>query len=184
MSYLFRLLLFFNALIFAGCTLTPPQPALHDFGNSYVRSDIKPATRPDITVETPKWLQDNRIHYRLLYAEPTRVRFYSLDRWLAPPSELLEQRLKSSGIPPKYPLTVRLLDFEQQFEAPQKAKVLMRLSVEAYTADRQDLISSQEFRLEQSCPTPDAKGAINTLARLSEKSVDRIRSWLDSLTVK
>jgi cholesterol transport system auxiliary component len=184
MSYLFRLLLFFNILTFTGCTLTPPQPALHDFGTGRAPSGNKPAARSDISVEAPKWLQDNRIHYRLLYAEPTRVRFYSLDRWLAPPSELLEQQLKSGGINPQYPLTVRLLDFEQQFESPQKAKVLMRLSVEVYTPDRQVMVDSHEFRFEQACPTPDAKGAVNAFSTLSVKAAERIRSWLDSLTVK
>lgn len=182
MSYSFRLLLFFNILAFTGCTLTPSQPALHDFGTGPSQSGNRTATRPDITVEAPKWLQDNRIHYRLLYAEPTQVRFYTLDRWLAPPSELLEQQLKSGGLNPRSPLTVRLLDFEQQFEAPQKAKVLMRFAIEAYTPDRQVMTQSREFRFEQVCATPDAKGAVNALAKLSVKSVGQIRSWLDSLT--
>ncbi|MGZ8200191.1 MAG: ABC-type transport auxiliary lipoprotein family protein, partial [Methylosarcina sp.] len=83
MSQLTKLSLLFNALFFTGCTLTPQQPAVHDFGASHAEPYNKLVTRPDISVEAPKWLQDNRIRYRLLYAEPTRVRFYTMDRWIA-----------------------------------------------------------------------------------------------------
>jgi cholesterol transport system auxiliary component len=184
MSQLTKLFVFFNALFFTGCTLTPQQPAVHDFGISHPEPYNKLVTRPDISVEAPKWLQDNRIRYRLLYAEPTRVRFYTMDRWIAPPSELLEQRLKSGEINLKYPLIIRLLDFEQQFVAPQKAKAMMRFSAEAYTPDHQVMVHSREFRFEQETLTPDAEGAVNAFAELTSQASDRIRFWLDGLTAK
>ncbi len=86
-------------------------------------------------MDAPTWLWDNRIRYRLLYASPTRVGFYALDLWIAPPPELFEQLLISSGKTRNYSLNIRLQDFEQQFDAPDRARVVLRFSVEAYSGD-------------------------------------------------
>jgi len=68
-----------SALLGSACSTPAKQPAVHDFGLPvYSKSGVK----SNISVNAPKWLQDNRIRYRLLYSSPTEIRFYTLDRWM------------------------------------------------------------------------------------------------------
>jgi cholesterol transport system auxiliary component len=169
----------------AGCSLTPKQqPALHDFGASVLLPPGNHTDKALITVAAPKWLWDSRIRYRLLYAAPTQVRFYALDRWIAPPPELFEQQLTADDNMLNYPLRVRLLDFEQQFDAPDKARVLLRFYVEAYVADNKKLIAAQEIRLVKMTQTADAAGAVSAFADLAQQAGDKIRDWLTGLPNK
>ncbi len=169
-------------LISTACSINHAQIAVHDLGLPMAVDGFNPSPKINIRVEAPEWLQDNRIRYRLLYASPTQVRFYSLDRWIAMPSQLFEQQLLASvkpasgqkGIAHPTPLIIRLLEFEQQFNAPDKAKVVLGFSIEAYAADNKTVISTQIMRLEQLSLTPDAKGAVNGLARLTQQAVDKI----------
>lgn len=182
MRHLINSLLFPIILVFAGCSITPRQPAVHDFGINLANPNSKSVTKPDISVEVPKWLLDNRIRYRLLYAAPTQVRFYTLDRWIAPPAELLEQQLESGGKTLNYPLIIRLMDFEQQFDSPKQAKVVIRFSAEAYSTDHKKKIGTLEFRFERWTKTPDAAGAVTAFSELAELAADRIQSWLSGLS--
>ncbi len=165
-------LVFFNA----GCSVTVKQPALHDFGLS------APATtgqgKASISVVAPTWLWDNRIRYRLLYASPSQVRFYGLDRWIAAPPELFEQLLISSGKTRDYVLLVRLQDFEQQFDAADRARVVLRFSVDAYAADNKQKAITREFYLQQPTQSPDAAGAISGFSDLALKATQSIQDWL------
>lgn len=182
MRVLINLVFFPIILVIAACSITPKPPALHDFGINRADSNNTPVTKPDITVDAPKWLLDNRIRYRLLYAAPTQVRFYTLDRWIAPPAELLEQQLETGGIMLNYPLIIRLLDFEQQFDSPKQAKVVIRISAEAYSTDHKKKMGTQEFRFERWAKTPDAAGAVTAFSELVRQADDRIQTWLSGLS--
>lgn len=170
----------------AGCSITPKEPALHDFGlPAPVSADTgRQGNKPVITVDAPTWLWDNRIRYRLLYASPTRVGFYALDLWVAPPPELFEQLLVSSGKIRNYSLIIWLQDFEQQFYAPDQARVVLRFSVEAYSEDNNKKMGSQEFYLERFATTPDAAGAVSGFDLLTRQAADRIQGWLAGLSNK
>jgi cholesterol transport system auxiliary component len=167
----------------AGCGIAPKQQqaALHDFGAPYFRPDSGQSTKPAVTVTAPKWLWDNRIRYRLLYAAPTQVRFYALDRWIAAPPELLEQQLSDDTKSLDYMLNIRLLDFEQQFESSDRTRVVMRFYLEAYASDDKRLLGAHEFHLEQGTQTPDAAGAVTAFAELVQQAEDRIQAWLAKL---
>jgi cholesterol transport system auxiliary component len=169
--------------ISASCSIAPKQQqaALHDFGALYSRHDSGQSTKPAVTVTAPKWLWDNRIRYRLLYAAPTQVRFYALDRWIAAPPELLEQQLADDTKSLDYLLNIRLLDFEQQFESSDRARVVMRFYLEAYAPDNKVLLGAQEFHLEQATQTPDASGAVTAFAELVRQAEDRMQAWLARL---
>lgn len=183
---LIGLLLFSTLLFGTGCSITPKQPALHDFGLPVSSSTdkSKQSNKPAITVDAPTWLWDNRIRYRLFYASPTRVGFYALDLWIASPPELLEQLLISSGKTRNYSLIIWLHDFEQQFDAPDRARVLMRFSVEAYSDDTNKKAGTQEFYLERPTATPDAAGAVSGFDNLTRQAADRIQVWLAGLSDK
>jgi cholesterol transport system auxiliary component len=187
MKYLLIGLLLLSTLLSGtGCSHSPKQPVLHDFGSPVPISTSvsKDGNKLSIIVDAPTWLWDDRIRYRLLYASPTRVGFYAMDLWVAPPPELFEQLLISSGKTRNYNLTIRLQDFEQQFDAPDRARVMLRFSVEAYSGDDNKKVNTQEFYLEQATTTPDASGAVSGFANLTRKAADRIQVWLAGLADK
>ena len=188
MKYLLIGLFWSSTLLFGttGCSLSSRQPALHDFGLPVSISNYKSkqANKPSISVDAPTWLWDNRIRYRLLYASPTRVGFYALDLWIAPPPELFEQLLISSGKIHNYSLIIWLHDFEQQFDTPDRARVMLRFSVEAYSYDNNKKVGTQEFYLERPTLTPDAAGAVSGFDNLTRLAADRIRVWLAGLSDK
>lgn len=166
------------ALISVACGMQAKQVALHDFGVPVSANETPLITSPDITVEATEWLEDTSIHYRLLYAMPTQVRSYALHRWIAAPPELFKQQLLASGKFQKYTLIIRLLDFEQRFDTPDSARVVLGFSVEAYAADDKRVIGRQLMRLEQAGITPDVNGAVNGFAGLTRKAIDKIQTWL------
>jgi cholesterol transport system auxiliary component len=168
------------AFISAGCSVTDKQPALHDFGLP-VSAAIQQG-RASITINAPTWLWDNRIRYRLLFSSSSQVRFYGLDRWIASPPELFEQLLSSSDKAQNYALIIRLQDFEQQFDAPDRARVVLRFSVEAHSTGNGQAVATQEFHLEQVTKTPDAAGAISGFTDLTQLAAGKIQDWLRGLS--
>ncbi|WP_411727907.1 hypothetical protein [Methyloglobulus sp.] len=167
----------------SSCSILPQSlpPAVHDFG--YVTSDSPSeistsAPQSLITVAAPKWLADNRIRYRLLYATPTQVRFYSLDRWIASPPELFEQMLNNSGKQWLAPITIKLHVFEQQFDTANQAKVVMHFTASTIPDDNKHKANKRDFHLQFPCPTPDAKGAVTGFTHLTKQAVDKIQAWL------
>lgn len=169
-------------LVIGSCSLLPGTPsAVHDFAYPY--SNTPPETtallqQSPVTVEAPNWLIDNRIRYRLLYATPTQVRFYSLDRWIAPPSELFEQLLNNNGKLWPTSVNIRLQVFEQQFDAPNQAKVAIHFTAIAMPDDNKHQAHKRDFRLQLPCTTPDAKGAVTSFNMLTRQAVDKIQVWL------
>ena len=158
------------------CSVPIKQPAVHDFGLPVMTL----LGKASVNINAPTWLWDNRIRYRLLFASPSQVRFYGLDRWIASPPELLEQFFSGKAL--DYSLIIRLQDFEQQFDAPDRARVVMRFSVEAYAADNKQKLGTQEFYLQQPTKTPDAAGAISGFIGLTQQAGEKIRQWLVGLS--
>jgi len=174
-------LLVLVALLSAACSAPAKQPVAHDFGLPFFNQAAKSGMKANIRVKAPQWLQDNRIRYRLLYSSPTEIRFYTLDNWIASPPELFEQQLLGNE---NYSLNIWLSEFEQQFDAPDRARVVLDFFVEAYSSDTKRLIDSQGFHFERSTPTPDAAGAITALADLTRQAAERVLNWLKQLPVK
>jgi len=164
----------------AGCSVTVKQPVLHDFGVSV--STAAQQSKASVSINAPTWLWDNRIRYRLLFSSPSQVRFYGLDRWIASPPEMFEQLLNLSGKARDYALIIRFQDFEQQFDAPDRARVVLRFSVEAYADNNKQKIGMQEFYLQQPTQTPDAAGAISGFIDLVHKATERIQDWVSGLS--
>jgi cholesterol transport system auxiliary component len=179
-----------------GCTVTAKQPTLHDFGvpGSATTHESKPVMKQvdgvyapsqkgtgAVTVNAPTWLWDNRIRYRLLYVAPTNVSFYGLDMWIAPPPELFGQMLISNMKTLNCSLNIQLLEFEQQFDASDRAREVLRFSVDAYSGDNKQKIGTQEFHLEQSAKTPDAAGAVSGFTDLTRQAIGRVQTWLAGL---
>lgn len=167
----------------SGCVFTDRLPAVHDFGVNQARPENQSSiTLTTISVEAPKWLMDNRIRYRLLYADPTLVRFYTMDRWIAPPSELMQQYLRTAKHPLKSSLQLKLFNFEQQFITPDRAKMIIAFRIEVFDVDGQQNISAKEFNLERWTVSPDAKGAVKATSELIHQASNQIDRWLNELS--
>ncbi len=159
------------------CVMTPKQPALHDFGLAIAGHDDNSSnSRATITVDAPTWLWDNRIRFRLLYSSPSKVGFYALDQWLASPPELFQQQLINSNLP-ACQLRIQLLEFEHQFDASDKAHVVLHFSVEALSLNNQQKLGNQEFRLQLATESPDASGAIKAFSQLVKQADQQIYEW-------
>jgi cholesterol transport system auxiliary component len=156
MKRLFTSLLF---LFVASCSILPkPKPsAAHDLGNPYLYGSSSTVTaqtqQPTVTVEAPTWLEDNRIHYRLLYHSPNDI------NWVAP-------------------TIVRLHVFEQQFVSPTQAKAVMHFTVTKVPGDNNHKPVRRDFHFQTPCPSADAKGAVTGLTVLAKQARDAIESWL------
>jgi cholesterol transport system auxiliary component len=168
-------------LLSSACSVINKQPAQHDFGLYALPTSKQSLAKSEITVESPAWLANECIQFRLLYSEPTRLRCYSLDQWIAPPSELFKQQLQTSAIATKQRLQIQLLNFEQQFDSPKQARVVLTIVVNAYQPQSDRLIATQIFKLEQATASPDAAGAVLGFAQLTRLATDKIQHWLINL---
>ncbi len=168
------------ALAMTGCEIAPKQPDVHDFGLPLTFSGVSNANTPNIDIDAPKWIWDTRIRYRLLYKSPTKVNFYMLDRWIATPPELFRQQLITHSKFLRYPLAIKFLDFEQQFLSAKQAKVIMRISVTAFSNDNKSL-ATQEFYWQHNTLSPDGKGAVEAFAVLVRSAINDIDNWLANL---
>ena len=180
-TQLTRITIVAHFVMITACGILPKASAVHDFGNPQVNASIdsdNSTQTAQITVDAPKWVNDNRLHYRLLYADPTQVRSYALDRWIAPPPELLEQLLNNSGKHWPVSVSINLQVFEQQFTAPNKAKVVIHFSAATTPDDNHHQTARRNFSLELPCPTADANGAVTGFNSLTQQVVDKIQSWL------
>ncbi len=172
-----RFLIILAVLLVASCSLNNRvQPSQHDFGLSSTTS----TRQADITVTTPQWLWNQCIHFRLLHSDPTRLRCYSLDQWIAAPPELFKQLL-ASKITTAHRLTVEITQFEQQFDSLTSARVVLNLRVEVRPQQGEQILASQQFHLQQASSTADATGAVVGFADLTRQAVDKIQQWLAKL---
>lgn len=171
----------FVALSVTACEITPKQPDVHDFGLPIgMGSSSSNVSVPNIDIDAPKWIWDTRIRYRLLYKSPTKVNFYMLDRWIATPPELFKQQLVAQGKSLRYPLSIKFLDFEQQFDSAKQAKVFIRVSVTAFSNTNKPL-ATREFQWQRLTQTPDANGAVQGFVALVHGAVNDIDDWLANL---
>ena len=165
-----------------GCSLRldrPPQPALHDLGPPAELHAPVPARWSAVTVNAPEWLKDPRIRYRLRYADPTQVRFYARDRWVAPPPDLLAQRLAGLGDGGgRYELGIELQDFEQIFDSPGRARVLLRLRATVGEPGGTRVFGEKALRLIRAAPRADGIGAVEGLSRLVNEAAEQLSRWI------
>ncbi|MDE2069843.1 MAG: membrane integrity-associated transporter subunit PqiC [Gammaproteobacteria bacterium] len=169
------------AALLAGCSLLPKPPlppVLHDFGpaTSAPAATVVPA---ETTVSAPAWLDGSEIYYRLIFSDPTQLRAYADNRWLAPPAELLQARLQAAfagGRAGGYRLHVNLLDFEQEFASAQSAHVSVRAVVELQSLSSGATVAQHLFAV--SVPvSPDVQGAVQGASRAADELLAQLVQW-------
>jgi len=163
----------------SACSMRPnlSVPTHHDLGLA-TEASLNNAT---VNVDAPSWLWDERIRYRLLYSNPTAIAYYNLDRWEAPVPALLEHRLNIAAQGKPINLKIKLMQFEQQFESADNARVVMVLRVDAFSNDDSHLLGQRVFNFSKDTPSHDAIGAIKGFVDLTEQANKELSSWVATL---
>ncbi len=163
----------------------PPAPQLHDFGPLPVLKDEAVTALTEVSATAPSWLENNSIHYRLLYNDPTALRSYADHRWAAPPADLLATRVQNlltaatmdnNGSHGSYVLSIDLIEFEQDFNSAHTAQVRLELQITLRPTGKDQIIAQRRIMMTQST-SANVQGAISGLARLADQVSEDIATW-------
>lgn len=185
------------ALALAGCASHKGEPATtFDFGPALPMT-ATPAAGPlgtlvvaDVTGSSA--LDNERIPYRLSYADAQQARTYANSRWSATPLQLLTQRIKTrlgqagakvlsatdaaSGPPI---LRVDVDDFVQDFSGA--AQSSGRVAVRASVFQGHTLVDQKTFARATTAASADAAGGARALAASTDAVATDIAAWLGTL---
>ncbi len=184
-----RLLASLSCLLLAACITvgkrgTDSAMVSYDFG-PVAASLLGEARRQPLAVEVraPMWFDTRGIDYRLLYAEPARLREYARARWAGPPTQLIEQRLaqqlelsmagrgQASCL-----LQVEITEFSQLFSSPDSSRGVLQGRALLLDHSRRQL-ADLDLHLEQAAPGQDAAGGVAALtATVTRLAVDLL-AW-------
>ncbi len=184
------------AMTLSGCSLRPqrqPVAPVHDLG-PLPAAQAQPGTHAVLVVQvnSPAWLNSTAILYREQFADPTELHPYANGRWAASPAELLEERVKStltingdrlaafSGRDLHYRLAITLESFEQSFQQPRQAQVLLRLRALLIEPTTRRVIDQHVLVLNKPC-APDMNGAIEGLSSLANTGTQELVDWLAAI---
>lgn len=140
-----------------------------------VALDIRPAIR----------LEGTAMHYRLLYQNPAQIQHYAQSAWVAPPADLLRQRLGRLLLIPEMQhvargscwLLLELDEFEQNFSSQQQSEgvIAARLSL----LSPQGRVKSENVRFAVPSATANAQGGVMALSQASSALAATLPAWLD-----
>ncbi|WP_229457963.1 ABC-type transport auxiliary lipoprotein family protein [Massilia glaciei] len=182
------------AAALAACTTTPKQPgnAVYDFGAPVVAAAPAAAPLPALVVAAvggPPALDNERMVYRLNYADPLQARTYAMSRWGSSPLEMLTQRFKSrlsqAGVKVLSPedaalgiplLRIEVDDFSHVFDSPgaSHGQVVLRASL----FDGHRLLDQRTFSRKSAATSADAGGGARALAASADAVAGEMLAWL------
>ena len=179
------------ALLLSACTLlpeSPPRPVQHDLGPPPAAIDADSGV-PELvlgSLQTPTWLRSSAVHYRRADLDDTGLHAYSRRQWVAPPAELLDQRLAQRLAPvlvneyegAALRLDLRLERFEQVFEREEQADVVVRVRASLRETAEGGRHWQEVFEIRQASPGADGPGAVRGLAEASERLLEQLVVWL------
>lgn len=179
-------------LALAACNSVPkaaPGYAAHDFG----LPDGPPARQLPFPIRNTEvvpapWLASTAMHYRLLYAQPTRRQVFVENRWAAQPAQLIELTIRRSmrTADPALGgsgcrLRIDLDEFAQVFDAEgvSRGVVEARAALLAPRSDR--LIATRAFSVARPAPTANAVGGVVALREAVTRLKGELLDWLEGL---
>ena len=143
----------------------------------------------------PSWLDNQRMYYRLLYADAQQSRPYAYNRWNTPPLQLLSQRLKSriaqggvkvlattdaaAGIPL---LRIDVDDFSQNFDTEKQSSGQVTLRASLFRGHQ--LVDQKTFSRNSRAGSADAQGGAQALAAASDAIAADLLAWLGTLNLQ
>ncbi|HEU4777521.1 MAG TPA: ABC-type transport auxiliary lipoprotein family protein [Telluria sp.] len=187
--------LFACALLLGGCaTDKAPASTTFDFGPAIPAA---PAATPysavvvtDVTGTAA--LDNERMYYRLNYADPLQARSYTQSRWSTTPLQLVTQRLKariaqsgakvlattdaSAGVAI---LRTEIDDFTHSFDTQTSSAGSVVLRASLFQGHK--LIDQKTFSRKSAATSADAAGGARALAAATDAVAADIVAWLATL---
>jgi cholesterol transport system auxiliary component len=186
------------ALILSGCASQKAQPTTQfDFGPAapaQARAQVSFGSVVVTDVTGSSALDNERMFYRLTYADPLQARTYANSRWTANPLQLLTQRFKtrlaqagarvlsetdaSIGIPL---LRIDVDEFVQDFGGVSQSTGIV--AVRASVFQGHTLVDQRSFRQAVPATSADAAGGARALAASTDAIAADIVTWLSTLNI-
>lgn len=186
------------ALLLSACASQKGQPTTQfDFGPAapaatQAQGMLGPVVVTDVTGSSA--LDNERMFYRLSYADPLQARTYANSRWTANPLQLLTQRFKTrlaqagarvlsetdaaSGIPL---LRIDVDEFIQDFGGVSRSTGVV--AVRASVFQGHTLVDQKSFRQAVAANSADAPGGARALAASTDAVAADIVAWLGTLNL-
>lgn len=187
-------------LLVSGCSITrqtQTPTSVYDFGiqntdNVTRQAQIKTPSILIAEVTSPVWLDNQAIHYRLAYHNPTQLFSYANSRWAATPAALLTRQISNrimrdtnykvtravDGVQVDYALHIVLEDFIQVFDSIGASHAAIQLNVSLIERRTRLLVAQRNFTMQKDTPTADAVGAVNALVEVSAHLNNNLINWL------
>jgi cholesterol transport system auxiliary component len=193
------------ALILSGCASQKGPPTTQfDFGpaapataQASAPAGLAPGPLGSVVVTDvtgSSALDNERMFYRLTYADPLQARTYANSRWTANPLQLLTQRFKtrlaqagarvlsetdaSIGIPL---LRIDVDEFIQDFGGVSQSTGIV--AVRASVFQGHTLVDQRSFRQAVPATSADAAGGARALAASTDAIAADIVTWLSTLNI-
>lgn len=197
------LLFMLSACLLPGCVAfnkSQSPISIYDFGMQYAQP-AKPMPQQPIQYRkslliadatAPSWLDNNAIHYRLLYHNPTQSYTYASSRWIAAPAALLTQQIRNrivastneqvikdnSTAKTDYALHIELEEFTQLFETTDVSHIVIGLRASLVERNTRRLLAQKDLSITEKTPTADAAGAVFALSSASNRLINELVDWL------
>lgn len=180
------------ASLLAGCAdwlpnRRPPPAVPHDLGWLPAPAAVAMTEIPVVAVESPPWLNEPALRYRRVGSDSTALLRYPDDYWVAPPRELLLDRLQQVLLAsrhmatrpdsPRYRLEVRLLRFEQEQNGLRSEAIV---SLQALLLDPRNRrqFASPAITARVADTSPGAAGAVRGLGQATDQAIAELMTWL------
>ncbi len=185
------------AALLAGCSTSSSSPRnqLFDFGPAAMTAPglAAPISAVVVTDVTGSAAFDNeRMYYRLNYADALQSRAYTNSRWGATPLQLITQRLKSriaqTGAKVLTPtdasngvaiLRTEIDDFSHSFDSVSQSHGLLVLRASLFNQHK--LIDQKTFTRKIAATSADAAGGARALAAATDAVAADINAWMATL---
>jgi cholesterol transport system auxiliary component len=190
------------SLALASCAVgsPPPAPLRYDFGaapppaeatGAPAATGVK-AVAPELALEIQPGpaLDGTAMSYRLAYADPRQLRAYRDARWIAPPAELLQQRLRAAlardvtllpaGEAAPRTLNLEVQDMVQVFDQPGHSVGVLRLRATLLQRNEAgvSILGQREGQWQAEAPTADAAGGALALQTASDAAARDLAQWV------
>jgi len=174
-------------LVLAGCFTAGKRGdtalVVYDLGVPAVAESTSSPLSLALEVRAPLWFDALGINYRLLYAEPTRLREYARARWAGPPASLIEQRLRRElGLIPAGQgraaclLRIDVAEFSQVFPTPEASHGLLQGRVQWLDRSRNRL-AERAIAIRVAAASTDSKGGVAALVAAVVQLSGQLRTW-------
>lgn len=187
-----------GAALLAGCGSTSgagQASTQYDFGPSVAATaTAAPAIKAIVVTDATgsPALDNERMFYRLHYADPLQARSYASSRWSSSPLQMVTHRMKSriaqagvkvvsvtdasAGIPI---LRMEIDDFSHNFDSPASSHGQLVLRVSLYQSHV--LIDQRSFSRKVAAASADAGGGARALADATDATAGEVIAWLATL---